>query len=350
MLKRWRIGLLGLVVSFLAIALILRQVDLQLLGEALRSARFGYLLPTVLLLIIALFPRALRWRVLLGGGLSFKRAFNIMNVAYLVNGLLPLRIGEVARAYLASRAGVPVFKSASTIIVERLLDLLAVLVLIGIALTGAESPLPDDYRAAATLFAPIVIVGFLILVFLASQRTLTHTLLNGVVKISAPLRPLAPRLTSFLDHFLDGLSPLTNPRLLLLALFWTVVGWGFSVLAGYIVMLTFFDQASFPAACLYIAAAAFAIAVPAVPGNIGTYELSIVLALSAMNYGGQERPEVVLFAVIVHWTNLVVHALTGVFGFIQEGITLEQLSRGVQQMRAPNEKPEAEEYVREQTR
>lgn len=346
--KRWRIGLLGSVVSILAIILILRQVDLNLLAEALRTARYGYLLPTVLLLMAALFPRALRWRVLLNGDLPFGRAFSIMNVAYLVNGILPLRIGEVARAFLATRADppVPVFKSASTIIVERLLDLLAVLVLIGVAL--ASSPLPDEYRAAAIFFTPAVIAGFLVLIFLAARRDLAHRLLSVMMRWLPPLSKLP--LAAFLDHFLDGLRPLTSPRLLLLALLWTAAGWGFSVLAGYIVMLTFFDAGDWAAACLYIAAAAFAIAVPAVPGNIGTYEWSIMLAVSAMGYGEPTSAPVVLFAVVVHWTNLVVHALMGVLGLVQEGLSLEQLSRGVQQMSQETTQDLVNVHQREQTR
>ncbi len=330
MVRRWRIGLLGLAVSVLAVIIMIGQVNGDLLIEALRTARYSYLLPTVLLLIAALFPRAQRWRVLLGGALPFGRAFSIMNVAYLVNGILPLRIGEVARAFLATRADppVPVLKSASTIIVERLLDLLAVLVLMGAAL--ASSPLPDEYRAAAAFFTPAVILGFGLLIILASQRRLAHRLLAIVVSGLPPLRKLP--LANYLDHFLDGLQPLTQPRVLLLAVFWTVISWGFSVLAGYIVMPTFFDAGNWAGTCLYIAAAAFAIAVPAVPGNIGTYEWSIMLALSALGYGEPVDARLVSFAVIVHWTNLVVHALTGVVGLVQEGISLDQLSRGVQQM------------------
>ncbi len=352
MAKRWRIGLLGLVVSILAIGLTLRQVDLQLLGEALRTARYGYLVPTVVLLIVALVPRALRWRILLDGKLPLRRAFHIMNVAYLVNGIVPLRMGEVARAFLASRAGVPVFKSASTIIVERLLDLLAILVLIGVALAGVDSPLPDNYRAAASFFAPLVIGGFLLLIVLAGQRDLAQRLLKIGLSLIPPLRRFEAPFTHFLDHFLDGLRPLTSPRLLLLAVFWTAVGWGFSVLAGYIVMLTFFDHASIPATSLYIAGAALAIALPAIPGNFGTYEGSIMLAISAMGYGNLLDPAVVSFAVLVHLTNLLVHVLTGVWGLLHEGITLEQLSSGVQQMRAPASTENRQEaYVneREQT-
>ena len=84
---------------------------------------------------------------------------------------------------------------------------------------------------------------------------------------------------------------------------------------------------------LYIAAAAFAIALPAVPGNIGTYEASILLALSAMGY--EQSDTAVAFAVMVHAVNVIVHSATGVLGFIREGISLTQLSQGVRQMQHP---------------
>jgi uncharacterized membrane protein YbhN (UPF0104 family) len=133
-------------------------------------------------------------------------------------------------------------------------------------------------------------------------------------------------------HFLDGLLPLAKPRALFQALVWTVLSWGFSVVAGYILMFAFYPQASWTATCLYIAAAAFAIAVPAVPGNLGPYEGSIILALGAMGFG-QPSETVTAFAIVVHGVNLAVHATTGMIGFIQEGISLEQLSQGVREMR-----------------
>jgi uncharacterized membrane protein YbhN (UPF0104 family) len=101
-------------------------------------------------------------------------------------------------------------------------------------------------------------------------------------------------------------------------------------MAGYVLMFAFFEQASLTATMLYIAAAAFAIALPAVPGNIGTYEASILLALVAMGY--EQSSTAIAFAVMVHTVNVFVHAATGIVGFIQEGISLGQLSQGVRQM------------------
>lgn len=343
-MRHWRIGLLGVVVSLLATYFIVTQVDITLLAEAFLTARYGYVLPAGLLLVIALLPRAMRWRVLLGGALPFDRSFNMINVGYLVNGILPLRIGELARAFLARRYDppVPLMKSASTIIVERLLDLLAVLVLLGFALSASPS-LPADYQTAAGGVVVLLLVGFSSLLVMSSQRGLVRrvvTLVTGWI-------PLLEKwhLQDWLDHFLEGLEPLTRPALLVQVLFWTVISWGFSVLAGYILMFAFFETADLATTCLYIAAAAFAIAVPAVPGNIGTYEWAIMLALSAMGYGDPTTAAIVSFAVVVHMLNLIVHAATGVYGLVQEGISLNQLSAGVQEMNQYDDYAEQREHV-----
>lgn len=332
-MKRWRVGLLGLLVSLGAIYFIASQVDVAQLKDAVVGARYVYVLPTVVFLLLGLFTRAFRWQVLLSGDLPLWRTFSIMNVAYLVNGVLPLRMGEVARIYLSTRATPPVppMKTASTIVVERLLDLFAVVLMVVLALAGGT--VPDLIRASAVFSGVAATVGFLVLLALASRRELARRLLATMLRwIGRENTPLATRLGEWLDHFLDGLQPLTQPKALVAALVWTTVSWGFSALAGYILMFTFYEQANWAATLLYIAAAAFAIAVPAVPGNLGPYEGSIILAIGAMGYA-QPAGTAAAFAVLVHGVNLIVHATTGVLGFIQEGISLGQLSQGVQEMR-----------------
>lgn len=333
-IKHWRIGLLGLGVSVLAVYFVIAQMDVRQLGVALQSARYIYVLPSGALLFIGLWTRAIRWRILLDQGLPLERAFSIMNVAYLVNGILPLRMGEIARAFLATRATppVPVFKSLSTIIVERLLDVLAVMGLVALALLAGS--VPDQLRVAASVLAPAALLGFIFLIVLASQRALAQRLMDSLTARLGLLQRL--RLSAWFSHFLDGLAPLTRPSALLGALVWTAISWAFSAAAGYILMLAFFDRADWAATCLFIAAASLAIAVPAVPGNIGTYELSILLALGAMGYG-ESTSTATAFALVVHGLNLSVYALAGVIGFVREGISLEQLSQGVQRIQQPTE-------------
>ncbi len=332
-MKRWRVGFLGLIVSLGAIYFIASQVDITQLKDAVVGARYIFVLPTVAFLLLGLITRAFRWQILLSGDLPLWRTFSIMNVAYLVNGVLPLRMGEVARIYLSTRATPPVppMKTASTIVVERLLDLLAVVLMVVLALSGGS--VPDFIRASAVISGIAAMIGFLTLIVLAGRREMTRTLLITMMRfVGREKTPLAARLEQWLDHFLDGLQPLTRPKALISALGWTTVSWGFSAVAGYILMFTFYEHANWAATLLYIAAAGFAVAVPAVPGNLGPYEGSIILAIGAMGYA-QPAGTAAAFAVLVHGVNLIVHAATGVVGFIQEGISLGQLSQGVKEMR-----------------
>ena len=329
-MRGWRIGLLGLAVSVIAIYFILSQIDLAATWEALRSARWVYALPCAVLIAIGLFTRALRWRALLDGVLPLNRAFHILNVAYLANGVLPLRLGELARAYLASRAdaqaSIPLV--LGTVVVERLLDLLSVLGLIALA---ASVALPGELGAAALAVAPLSFIGLIVLVIAATRRDLA---LRSVAWIAARV-PLLRRLdiAHLLDDFLKGLAPLTQPAAFASIVGWSVVSWFFSIAAGYVIMLAFYPQGDWAASALFIAAASLAIAVPAAPGSLGAYEASIVLALGAFAAYGTPVETAAAFALVVHGLNLFMYAALGALGLLREGITLGQLARGVSEAR-----------------
>lgn len=321
--------LLGGLVSAAAIYLVFHQIDLRALGLALAGADYIYIVPSALLIVIGLGARTVRWRVLLAARLPAGRAFNIINITYLLNGLLPFRLGELGRAYLATRAQppVPAFTTLSTILVERLLDTLAVLIIIGVALPIA--PVPPELRAAAFAFLPALLIGFTVVLVLAAHPARTLGLARRLLPASFPPRE---RILGWLEHFLSGLRPLTRPRTLALLLFWTAVAWALSVLSGFVLMRAFFPSGDLGTTALFTAAASFAVALPAVPGNVGPYEASILIALSAMGYGA-DAETALAFAIVVHFLNLGVVAILGVSGFIAEGVSLEQLSQGVRSVR-----------------
>lgn len=329
--KYGRVLLLGTLVSLAAIYLIYTQMrdnDLSLIGVALGSARYQYVALSAAIIAAGLFARGARWQTLLSGALSFWRAFSINNVAYLINGIVPFRVGEVARAYLATRADppVPVLKSASTIVVERLLDLISIWVILLFALS--QGNLPDELRKTALVLAPLSIVGFGVLVGMSARR---ETVLTLVAKVAAWLS-IKWNVVGWAGHFLDGLRPLTDWRRFAAVAFWNTLSWLSSVASGYVLMYAFFDQPHWGATLLFTAMASLAVAVPAVPGNLGTYELSILLALQAMGF--TDAPATVgAFAVAVHAVNLCINAGMGVIGFIQEGVSLQQLSQGVREIR-----------------
>lgn len=330
--KYWRAGLLGLIASLLAIYFIVSQMnDVGQMLTAFQGANYGWVIVSILISVFGLIFRGARWRALLGGVLPFMRAFNILNVAYLVNGVLPFRIGELARAYLAARAQPPVppMKTISTVIVERLTDVLAVVVILGLALSLA--PLPDELRSAAQVIAPAATLGFIVLVIIARHQEWTLALAERL--LHRMRFKGSENLTRWLGHFLDGLTPLAQMSTLIKVSILTAISWTFSLLAGYVLMTAFYGHGDWATTLLFTAAASLAVAVPAVPGNLGTYELSILLAMGATGYG-EPVATATAFAIAVHAVNLLVNSVLGVYGFIREGVSLDQLSQGMRELQA----------------
>ena len=142
------------------------------------------LFPAILLLLFAgLITRAFRWRVLLDNELPFPRTFSIMNVAYLVNGVLPLRIGEVARVYLVSRTRKKQSRfrrqpAQSLSNVCWIYWLSVVMVLLALMM----GPVPDEIRAASGIAALVAIIGFIILVFMAGRRDWSMKLFRTILQ------------------------------------------------------------------------------------------------------------------------------------------------------------------------
>ena len=340
-MKRWRIGLPGLLISVLATVALVTQLDLAQLTTALRTAHYGWLLPAFLLLLLGQVVRALRWRALLDGALTPTRAFHILNISYLANAFLPLRLGELARIWLV-RPEISSLQAAGSVLLERMLDTLAVLVLLAASLSAIQGA-GAEYRTVARLMFPLLLILALVLFTLAQRRAWARRLLAALLRLPWPARVRKLPLNAWLEALLDGLQPLTRPRLLLRVIALTLIGWILSLCASYLLILMFYEQADLAVAALSIVAAALVIAVPAVPLNIGTYQWAIMLALAAGGYGAATDAANVSLAITVHAINLFMYALTGIIGLLRENVTLSSLSRSLGEFRIRREQHDCDQ-------
>jgi len=102
-MKRWQSLTLGLVISVVSLYVAINGVDLNKLGDAFAHARWIYVIPALICLLLSLICRGLRWQALVERRTSAIHAFHITNIGYLFNTLLPFRLGELARIYLATQ-------------------------------------------------------------------------------------------------------------------------------------------------------------------------------------------------------------------------------------------------------
>src|SRR5690606_6922728 len=337
MKKRWSSIVLGLVVSVVALALLLRR-DLTGVRDELLDARYWAVLPCMALSGVGLWLRGVRWRALLNGRLALRHSFHILNVGYFINGVLPLRVGELARAVLAARTEppVPVLTSLRTIVVERLLDTLAVFGLIGLTLLALPVGLEIGLMGAALGVGAVV--GVIVLAVFARRPAWAHRLLDGLGRVVPLLR--REKVHDWLDEVLAGVVPLGSPRLALQAVGWTVAAWAMSVIAGYVMMFAIFDEPTWAASMAMIALASFAIAVPAVPGNLGPFEAAVVFGLAGAGLveSATDAPAVA-FALLLHVVNLATYILMGLVGLWAENVSLGDVTRAARALGARRETP-----------
>ncbi len=324
--------LVGLVISVVALAYLFRR-DIGGVQAELAGANYWYVIPCIAVSALGLWLRSLRWRVLLEGRISPRHSFHILNVSYFVNGVLPLRVGEVVRAVLAARIDppVPVLTSLSTIVLERLLDTLAVFALVGLTLLVLPVGLKIGFVGA--VLGVGTVIGVLVLALFAARPHWAHGVLDAFARVIVPLR--GERLHRWLDHFLAGIEPLASPRKTLLLVWWTGIAWAASVAAGYVLLFAVFDAPGWTASMAFVALASFAIAVPAVPGNLGPFEAAVVFALASTDMVAEPTDApAVAFALLLHAVNLVTYIGLGLVGLWAEDVRLGELTQAARALQA----------------
>jgi len=137
----------GKFLAFLAVGILLlwlafRTVEFKELGNSLKGANYSWLLLSMLFGILAYISRARRWMILinpLGYHPKFWSTFHSMMSGYLANLALP-RIGEITRCVaLGKKEKIPVDQLVGTVVIERTIDLISLLVILfGLFLTSGS--------------------------------------------------------------------------------------------------------------------------------------------------------------------------------------------------------------------
>jgi len=316
MKRQWKLWL-GLIISAAALFLALRGVDARRMADALAQAEYVYLVPAVVGMVGFLFTRSVRWRLLLGPGVSVSRCFWVTNVGYLVSNVLPFRLGDPARAVVIARGGeISTAAALSTVVVERVLDMLMV-----VALLAGVAPFMSDTGSAmsAGLIAGGAVLGAsAVLLLLAFRpdwgRRATRRVLGWIPRLDGE------RWAQAFDGLFDGLTPLRSGRRALALLAWSVVTWA-CVVAYYGAFLrAFLPQPPALVAPFLVCVVGLGMAIPSSPGAMGVFH-------AVARYGltipfGVPVDQAVTIAFAMHTFQYVLGCLLGLVGLWQESLSL----------------------------
>ncbi len=196
---------LGLIGTALFLALFFWRTDLPELADALAEANYWWMLPAVGVWFVSAVLRSLRWHYLLRGLVSLRTAtlYPIVIIGYMANNLLPLRTGELVRAYvLGERHKLSKVSALGTIAVERVFD--GVVLVSFLLLGGAILGLSSDLRGLAAVMT-LAFAGLLAaFIYIASSPQRARRWTERLVHLLP--HSLRDRATYLVDSFLEGLK------------------------------------------------------------------------------------------------------------------------------------------------
>lgn len=321
---------LSLAVSLLAMVLAFKDVSLAEVWQALSAANYFYVALAAALVYIGLHARAMSWHTILNRAIPYARVFDALNEGYLLNNILPLRLGELGRAYLISRGqNIRTSQALSSVLVERVIDLCMVVGMLGVFLplvTGIE--LARQAAIASILVTLTALIGLFVL---ARSRELV---LSGVRWGLSFVPQLSALHWEARAHaFIDGMATLQDGKRFFTAAFWSLNAW---ILAGVgaSFLLFAFDlplaQNNFLTAGFFVLViAGLGVAVPSAPASAGVMELAIITALKTFNIEGSAA---LSYALMFHAVNFGVTNLLGFIALSREGETLTHLAQAAQNL------------------
>lgn len=289
--------LLGLGISVFFVVATISRVDLAEVGAALQRVDFRGVAAAMLLVGVEVVLRGIRWQRLLEpvAAIPVTRSVAYLAIGYFANSMLPARLGDVARAFLAGRSfGVSRLAVLGTVVIERAADgvfILGVVVLMGLVVAGGGS-------LASTAIWLLLLAGVGAVALMAA---IVFVRRPGGGSIRSNLR-------FRLERLLLGAAALRSPSTLVLVAGLTAAAFATAVVMFALVAGAAGVQLSIAQCALVMGGLALSTSIPAAPGSIGTYEFVGLTILTSIGVNAEVALAIV---VLVHLVATLPLALVG---------------------------------------
>jgi glycosyltransferase 2 family protein len=273
---------------------------------------------------LQIWVRGRRWWYLFPPGSNPQGITAAMMIGYMANNVLPLRAGEVVRVYVVARrwsASVgttarthPFWTTLATLVVERVLDSLAVVLILAVLVLVV--PVPRFLEVAALVVLAIDLVGVAVLIALVTAPQACARL---ITRLSGRWPKLQRRALAAFETFVHGLDGIRTPSHILPLLGWTVGVWLVPALAAWTVLFALNLHLPFVAAWAVLAFVGLGISIPSAPGYVGVFHAAAVLAVGLF---GVSRSDGFGYALLFHASQILPITLLGWLFMLREHMSL----------------------------
>ncbi len=290
-----------MIISLIALWWAFRDIDWVAFKTALMAADSGLILLASAVLIIAVPLRGYRWGIFLRPikKISVRLTSEATVVGYFGNNVLPFRLGEVVRSYFLSKeAHIPMSQVVGTVIVERLVDGVSILLILAfLPLTGT---IPEVLRVPVLWGVALALIVGLVTFLIVRRREV----------------PFLPgRFKTLADNLQLGFTSLRHGRHYLPLLITTVLIWFIFLISVHLGQLGLGLGLSLGQSYLLLVATSLVIAIPAAPGFVGTFHAAVILVL--VNIFGGDLAEAQAAAVVLHAVGFIPYSIVGAVIYVR---------------------------------
>lgn len=344
--------LIGVIVSVVALYFALKNVPASELAAYMITIEYSWVVLSIVVSILSFLIRAYRWQILLGSErqIGYWQAFHPLMIGFMVNCILPGRVGEVIRPIvLKQKSKVPFTTGIATVAAERAFDLLMLIGLFVVVMSTVRIDPNLDIQFGAyhlnketllSIFSGMVnlsillVAGIVFIAFENNRKRINKCIMWGPnlffwirdgdktrlkEKICVPL-------TKLVDSFATGFAKVKDLKALLVCTGLSMIIWGLSALSYYVMSLgcpgiglTFYEiTAMMVILCFFIA-------LPSVPGYWGIWEAGGVFALLLF---GVAKKDAAGYTLASHAIQTLPVVLVGLYSALHTGINIFKVSGG----------------------
>ncbi|MEW5875941.1 MAG: lysylphosphatidylglycerol synthase transmembrane domain-containing protein [Candidatus Zixiibacteriota bacterium] len=325
-----RKAIIGGIVSLVFLYLALRKVDYNELWVTLQNTQWVYLIPNLLMVVGVMFIRAWRWQMILRpvGKVSYNRVYTSTMIGFMVNNVLPARLGEIARAVsLGLKTGLSRSATLATIIIERVYDSITLLLFLWLVFAFSRiSEIAEVGRIRYLGWAFLIGTGVLI-VLLALLQYRNATVVRIVRFLTKPLpERIQAQAREIVEKFALGLRihhnwPTTGGVAMSSIVLWFVMG-----ISNYFVFLALrLEGLPWEASFVVLVVVSLMISIPATAGYIGVFHWATQISLQIY---GVPKTQAVAAAIVLHAAQYIPITLLGIYYLRKEHLALSTVGGG----------------------
>jgi uncharacterized protein (TIRG00374 family) len=314
-LKKYVLGVFGILISVGAIYLLFQKIDVEKSVELLQTVPVFYYFLLIPIYLVGFFVRALRWKLMLKSeNISFKNCLDSIVIGFAGNNIIPARGGELLRMFFFSKkTKVNQLTAISSIGVEKILDGLALISILVITLLLQPSLMEIDWLQklayTVTLFVILLLIALIILriysdwiiKFITEKKLPFHKVLSGIIeKIADALK------------FLRWNSS-TAFILVLSVIIWLIEGAMFPI--G--IQAFGVSKSTWLMGYFMLAIVNFGLIVPSSPGYVGVFQAMTVVALLLFSIPEETALSI---GILIHLCQFVPITIWGILVFMVRGM------------------------------